>query len=505
MISVEKREQIRRAYFVENKSLRAIAKELRCSRETIRKAIASPEGEPYRLIKERPAPVLGPYTARIDKLLAERERMPRKQRYTGHKIYELIKADGYTGSESGVRRYIGQRRREKRRPKVYLPLEFDPGADAQGDWGEAVVLMAGKQITVQVFTLRLNYSRKLFVCAYPTQRQECFLDTHVHAFHHFGGIPHRISYDNLKTAVIRVLEGRNRQEQRTFVVFRSHYLFESHFCTPGKGNEKGGVESSVGFGRRNFMVPIPRVDSFAELNDLLLARCQADDRRTVAGQERPIGEMWAEERPHLRLLPERDFDCCVIRSVTLNGYSQVQFETNRYSVPTDKARKNLVLKAYPFRVDILDQTEVIASHPRCYDRKQDILDPLHYLPLLEKRPGAFDHAKPIRRWRETWPPIYETLLSRLREQWPDGRGVREFVRILNLHREKPMEVVQQAIEQALEYGCAHADGVTLCLHQLTESEPVVLSLDLSDHPELLNVATETPDLACYDRLLAGGA
>jgi len=505
MISVEKREQIRRAYFVENKSMRTIAKELHCSRDTVKKAMASPEGEPYTLTKERPAAVLGPYQARIDELLAESEHMPRKQRYTGHKIYELIEADGYSGSESGVRRYIGQRRREKRRPKVYLPLEFDPGCDAQGDWGEAMAIIAGKQVMAQVFTMRLNYSRKLFVRAYPTQKQECFLEAHVQAFHYFGGVPQRISYDNLKTAVLRILEGRNRQEQRTFVVFRSYYLFESHFCTPGKGNEKGGVESGVGFGRRNFMVPIPRVDSFAELNDLLLARCQADDCRTVDGLERPIGQMWAEERSLLRPLPAQDFDCHVVRSVTLNGYSQVEFETNRYSVPTDKARKNLVLKAYPFRIDILDQKEVIASHVRCYEHKQDILDPLHYLPLLEERPGAFDHAKPIRRWRQTWPPVYETLLSRLREQWPDGRGVREFVRILNLHRQHPAERIQQAVEQALTHGCPHADGVMLCLHQLTEPDPIVPSLDLSSHPELLTVATEAPNLACYDQLLTGGA
>ncbi len=511
MISVEKREQIRRAYYIENKTMRTIAKELHCSRDTVKKAIASAEGEPYTLTQERPAPVLGPYQARIDELMAESERMPRKQRYTGHKIYKLIEAEGYAGSESGVRRYIGQRRREQRRPKVYLPLEFDPGRDAQGDWGEAVAIIGGKQVTVQVFVMRLNYSRKLFVRAYPTQKQECFLDAHVQAFHFFGGIPQRISYDNLKTAVVRIssagseqaLGGRKRQEQRTFVVFRSHYLFESHFCTPGKGNEKGGVESGVGFGRRNFMVPMPCVDSFAELNALLLAHCQADDGRTVDGQERTIGEMWAEERPHLCPLPERDFDCCVVHAVTLNGYSQVEFETNRYSVPADQARKHLSLKAYPFRVDILDQQGVIASHPRCYEHKQDVLDPLHYLSLLEERPGAFDHAKPVRRWRETWPPVYETLLGRLRDQWPDGRGVQEFVRILNLHRQHPAERIQQAIEQALAYGCPHADGVTLCLHQLAEPESPVLSLDLSAHPELLTVATEAPNLACYDRLLAG--
>lgn len=505
MISVKKREQIRRAYFIENKSMRKIAEELRCSRDTIEKAIASSEGGEYTLTNPRSAPVLGPYKARIDELLAASERMPRKQRYTGHKIYEVIRGEGYTGSESGVRRLIGMRRRERRRPKVYLPLEFDPGSDAQVDWGEAVAIMAGKQVTVQEFVMRLNYSRRLFVRAFPTQKQESFLEGHVQAFHFFQGVPHRISYDNLKTAVLRILEGRARQEQRTFVSFRSHYLFESHFCTPGQGHEKGGVEHGVGFARRNFMVPIPDVSSFAELNELLLARCRTDGERIVDGQEKPIGEMWAEERQYLRPLPEHDFACCVTHSVTLNGYSQVTFETNRYSVPTDKARRNLVLKAYPFRIDILDQKEVIASHPRSYECKQDILDPLHYLALLEERPGAFDYAKPIRRWREKWPAAYEMLLSRLREEWPEGRGVREFVRVLNLHRQYPPELVQQAIEQALAYGCPHADGVALCLHQLTEPDVLASSLDLSDHPELVTVGAQSPDLECYDQLLAGRA
>lgn len=501
MISVERCEQMRRAYFVENKSIRAIAREMSCSRDTVKKAIGAAEPGQYRMTKPRVAPVLGPYTARIDELLAECAKMPRKQRYTGHRIYETILGEGYTGSESGVRRYVAQKRHVQRRPKVYLPLEFDPGGDAQMDWGEAMVIMAGRQVAVQVFVMRLNYSRKLFVQAYPTQRQECFLDGQMRAFHFFGGVPQRISYDNLRAAVECMVQGRGRREQRTFVVFRSHYLFDAHFCTPGQGNEKGGVESGVGFGRRNFMVPIPRVDSYAELNELLLVRCQADDERTVTGQERTVGQMWATEREHLRPLPKHDFECCVVRSVTLNGYSQVEFETNRYSVPADKARTHLVLKAYPFQVRILDQQEVLASHARCYERQQDVLDPLHYLPLLAERPGAFDHAKPIRRWREAWPPAYEKLLSDLRQRWPDGRGVREFVRILDLHRQYPKEQVKQAIEQAMTCGCPHADGVLLCLRQRLEQAPAMRSLDLSDHPELVTVATEGPDLGRYDQLL----
>ena len=501
MISVEDREQIRRAYFIEKKSQRQIARELGHSRKTVRKAIESAEAMEYTLRQPRSSPVLGPHHARIDELLAENEQLPRKQRYIGRKIYEAIQAQGYTGAESTVRGYIAKRRKEKRRPKVYIPLEFDPGTDAQVDWGEALAIIAGERTTVQLFLMRLCYSRKLFVRAFPTQKQEAFLEGHVMAFHHFQGVPQRISYDNLKAAVLRILEGRNRQEQQRFIVFRSHYLFESRFCTPGQGHEKGRVEDGVGFSRRNFMVPPPQVASFDELNVHLLAACLEDDRRRIDRQTVTIGEAWEMEKPALLPLPKRDFECCVTKPVTLNGFGQVEFETNRYSVPVADAYRNLVIKAYPFRVEVLYMDDVIASHPRCYDRKQDILDPQHYLPLLEQRPGAFEHAKPIRRWRKSWPPVYERLLAHLRSQWPDGRGVREFVRVLKLHQNYSTDLVTQAVEQALAYGCAHADGVKLCLHQLTEPNLPVSSIDLVHWPELVDVGVQTPDLQCYDQLL----
>ena len=503
MISVEDREEIRRAYFKENKSQRQIARELGHSRKTVRKAIESAEPGSYTLRKPRPAPVLGPYKARIDELLEENERLPRKQRYTGHRIYMEIQADGYNGAESTVRGYIAQRRQEKKKRKVYIPLEFDPGTDAQVDWGEAIVIVGGERVTVQIFLMRLCYSRKLFVRAYPRQKQEAFFDGHVRAFHHFEGVPRCIAYDNLKAAVRRVLEGRNRQEQERFVVFRSHYLFDSRFCTPGQGHEKGRVEDGVGFSRRNFMVPVPKVGSYEELNAHLLSACEADDRRRVDRQKMTIGEAWEMERPHLLPLPGRDFECCVTRAVIINPYSQVAFETNRYSVPAEKAYRNLVLKAYPFRIDVLYLDNVVASHPRCYERKQDVLDPLHYLPLLEQRPGAFQHAKPIRRWREGWSPAYERLLDRLRAQWPNGRGVREFIRILKLHRDHPADLVAEAVEQAMAHSCAHADGVELCLRQLEDPGTSIAPMDLTRWPQLMAVGAHSPDLQCYDRLLEG--
>jgi len=505
MISVDQRAAIRHAYYHEHKSVRQIAGELKCSRKTVDKAIASAEPSPYIRTVPYPSPKLGAFHARIHELLAEQARQPRKQRYTSHRIFEILQAEGYTGSESRIRGYIGQHKRATKRPAVFVPLEFDPGQDAQVDWGEAIAILGGVRQKLQLFVMRLCYSRRTFAMVFPTQRQEAFLLGHVQAFHFFEGVPQRISYDNLTTAIRPIFTGRTRQEQQAFTAFRSHYLFESHFCTPNAGHEKGQVEHGVGYGRRNFLVPLPEADSFETLNQLLLARCQRDDVRQVQGLPESIGSLWKAEQPLLRPLPPRDIACCVTTSVCLTPYSQVVFETNRYSVPVERARAHLVLKAYPFHIEILHQDSIIARHPRCYDRETDVFDPLHYLPLLEQRPGAFDHAKPIRRWREHWPLCYKRLLHRLREQWPDGRGIREFVRILHLHQAHPAQLIEQAIEQALTYGCIHADGVTLCLHQLLHPDHPAAHLDLTDQPHLAQIGTQPLDFGGYDALLTGGS
>jgi transposase len=504
MQTVEDREAIRRAFFIEEKSIREIARELHHSRRTIRKALATAEAETYTVTEPRPAPVLGPYKARIDELLGENVTLPRKQRYTGERICAILEDEGYAGSRSTVRTYIAGQRKAQRKPKVYLPLEFDPGTDAQVDWGEGVVEIAGERVTVQLFTMRLSYSRRMFMMAFPTQRQEAFLMGHVHAFVFFSGVPHRISYDNLKTAVLEILTGHNRREQTAFVALRSHYLYESYFCTPGQGHEKGGVEHGVGLGRRNYLVPIPQVRDFAELNAHLLACCVADDARRVDRQPQTIGEAWEAERAHLKLLPAYAFDPRITQAVTLNPYSQVTFETNRYSVPVEQAQKQLVVKADPFTVTIQYLDKVLSTHPRSYGREQDILDPLHYLPLLEQRPGAFEHAKPLRQWRTQWPPVYERLLATLRKQDESG-GVREFLQVLKLHREYPARQIEQAVAQALEYGCAHANGVRLCLHQLQHPETPPTPLDLTRLPKLAAVAQQPPDVRRYEQLLTGDA
>jgi len=506
MIQVEDRERIRRAYFEEHKSIREIAKEGHHARATVRAALRDEPAIPaYTLTVSRVAPKLGEYKAQIEKLLGENAKLPRKQRYTAHTIYQALLALGYTGSEVSVRRHVAQVRQRDGKREVFLPLEFDPGQDAQVDWGEADVILAGEQITAQLFILRLCYSRKVFVRAYPTQKQEAFFEGHVLAFHYLGGVPARLTYDNLSTAVLRVLEGRNRAEQQAFIAFRSYYLFESRFCTRGQGHEKGGVESAVGYVRRNFLVPLPEVDSFDTLNALLLAACQKDDQRTVDRQPHPIGHMWEVERPKLKALPAHDVACCITRPVTLNAYSQVEFETNRYSVPVDAAYRQLVLRAFPFRIEILHHDRIIAQHPRSYGCKQEICEPLHYLPLLEQRPGAFEHAKPLRQWRTQWPPIYEQLLAYLRAHQPEGEAIPEFVRILGLHHDYSVSQIQQAIMLALAQGGVHFEGIRLRLRQGQPTEMPPAPLDLSQRPMLAAVAQAPRDLREYNVLLGGSA
>lgn len=247
MLSETDRERIRRAFHLEKKSIRQIAKEEGCSRDTIRGAITNDPLKPYQLTRSRSAPVFGPYQLRVDALLGHNDRLPRKQRYTAHRIFEVLREEGYQGSESTVRHYISARKIASHPPDVFLPLDFEPGQDAQVDWGEAIAFIGGHREKVQVFLMRLCFSRRTFAMTFPTQEQENFLWGHLQAFRHFGGVPHRISYDNLGTAVKLVFEktgkaGRPRQEVRAFVSFRSHYLFESHFCTPGQGHEKGQIE-----------------------------------------------------------------------------------------------------------------------------------------------------------------------------------------------------------------------------------------------------------------------
>ncbi len=504
MIQVEEIEDIRRAYFLDGMSIRAIARRYKHGRTVIRRAIADPTPATYTLHQPRPKPVLGEYLGQIDELLDESDRLPRKQRYTAKKIFKLIEADGYRGSESTVRRYVRQRRQHARQAKAYLPLAFDPGQDAQVDWGTAKVDFNDNRQEVQLFAMRLNYCKARFVMAFPFQKQEAFFAGHNHAFRFFGGVSRHITYDNLKTAVYKILTGRNRQEQQSFTTFRSHYLFTSRYCNPGQPHEKGGIENDIGYAQRNFFSPIPQVSSYAELNARLQQLCRQDMQRRLRGQQQRVAELWEQEKPFLLPLPPGDYPACVSRPVKVNPYSQVVFETNRYSVPTEYVDRQLVLRAYPFDVEILAFDRIVARHRRCFGREQDIFDPLHYLGLLAQRPGAFAHAVPLRRWRQEWPPVYERLLEAMTARWPDGRGLRDFLAILKLHRRYSHEEMERAIRKALALDAIHLDGVLLCLRQQRNPGALPTPMDLSRHPRLQGIGQQPVDVGQYDQLLAAG-
>ena len=188
-------------------------------------------------------------------------------------------------------------------------------------------------------------------------------------------------------------------------------------------------------------------------------------------------------------------------TVRLTRYSQATYETNRYSVPVKRARREVTIKAYPFQIEIWDDKQLLATHPRCYGREQDIFDPLHYIALIAERPGAFDYATPMKQWRKEWPQSYNKMLAILKEKWSEGRGVQEFIRILQLHQDYHADLVEQAIDQALSYGCVHLDGVLHCLHQLIEPKEPPKSLDLSDRPDLQNIGNQPVDISRYEKLL----
>jgi len=504
MITVELKEQIRRAYYIEGKSIRQIQRETGCHRQTIRKALEDGTVPRYTLKQSRPCPVLDPVKPIIDQWLAEDQHRPPKQRHTAKRIYERLTTEyGFQGAESTVRRYVGQRRKEMR-AQVFIPLSYTPGQTAQVDFGEAQVIIAGEKLTAQLFCLRLGYSKQPFVTALPTQAQEAFFEGHVRAFDFLGGVPREIVYDNLKAAVKRILTGRNREEQAAFIAFRSHYLFESRFCTPGQAHEKGLAEGLVGYARRNWFVPPPEHPTWEALNAALVEKCRAEGQRRLRGMEMTIGEALAVEREHLLPQPAQPFPCCVLRPVQANGFGLVTFQTNRYSVPADRAHEALWLRAFVDRVEITNGHQVLAVHPRCYGREQDILNPLHYLPLLEQRPGAWEQAKPIQEWQQHWPAVYDRYLAALRERLPTPEATREFVRILRLHEVYPEALIAQALEQALCAHCYSADGVKQLLRRLTEPRALVAPLEENVPGAGSEIRVAWPAVEQFDRLLRGG-
>ena len=500
MIGVVDKEVIRRLYFVQGKSIRWIAKELKKSRKTVRKAIADP-GEPkYNLTLPKPQPVLGTIRSIVKQWLEEEKKENlKKQRYTASGIYKLlVEKHDYRGSESSVRRLLAELRQKEK--EAYIPLSFEPGSNAQCDWGEAYIYLNEEYAKVQIFCMRLTSCRKSFVMAFPHQRQEAFFEGHVHAFDWFGGVPLTITYDNLKTAVLKVLQGRTRQEQTAFISFRSHYLFKSIFCNTGRGNEKGQVENLVGYALRNFFTPIPRVDSIAELNETLLLKCRKHaESHKVPGTALTIEQAWEEEKKALLTLPPKPYDCFRYAEVRVANNLLVRFENNFYSVPSLWVGRNLTIKAYVYRVEIYGNRQLVATHPRSYGKGEEAYNLDHYLDTLAQKPGALENAKTFQQ--ANLPAIYHQYLEELRRRHP--RPDREFVQILLLHRAVSWDILTRALVEAHRDKAYHLEGIRYRVEKLSGKHIVPAPLPAGKHPHLESFKVEKPGLGHFDQLLIG--
>jgi len=473
MITMDQYEYIRIAHRVYGKGIRRIQRETGHDRKTIRKAL---RGEPhgYAERKAQPVPVAGAYRDIIRGWLTADKESGRKQRHTARRIYHrLVSEHGYSGSEVTVRRHVRDLKRllGLHECKAFLPLEPDCGREAEVDWGSAEAIICGERVRMKFFCMRSKYSGKHFVRCYPCERQQAFFDGHMHAFHFFGGVFPVLIYDNLTSAVQKVLRGKNRKEQEAFVRFRSYHNFSPRFCNPGSGHEKGGVEGMVGYVRRNYMVPIPQVKSFEALNEKLLKECLAYGGHRVQGRERTVGELFEEERAHLVSLPEVGFSNIQTLDARVNRYSTALLDKNHYSVPTRYVglRVQAVMKVS--EVHIHYDRKRIAVHPRLFSNNKWQLDPDHYLELLHQRPQAFASARPIRQWRPGWPEILEHLLAKFQQTHGPTDGIKEFISVLMLFRDHEAREVHAAVDRALKSGVGSSAGVKHLLHA-TEEEPI---------------------------------
>ena len=507
MVQMDKKAEIRQAVLVEGKSQRQVAKETGHSRNTIRKMLLDSGMPKYQIKEPRTQPVLGPYKKLLEAWVKEDQKKPKKQRRTTVLMYELLKEEhGYKGAESTLRGYVG-RLRCKAKQKVYISLSYEPGETGQVDFGEAMVTIGGAETPAQLFIMWLGYSGALFVQAYPGQTQEVFFAGHVASFEFFGGVPQEIWYDNLSNAVRKVLQGPKRVEQERFISLRTHYLFQAEFCNVRVGWEKGGVESRVGYVRRNWLIGAGEFESWAALNEYLRERCLREQQRTLRGRSESIGEGLSQEQAHFRPLPAQPYACCKIVPVRANKLSLVTFATNRYSVPVAYAHEALTLRAYVERIEISTGSEVIATHPRSWQREQDLLNPYHYLSLLVQRPRAFNHAQVIREWRQRWPEVFDLYLTRLQNLYPRGEATRLFIQILELGQPHSETVLAETLQQALERHCFTLAGVQELLRRLTEpAAPTPAAL--TEFPALASVQVRPPTLQQFNQLLphlGGGA
>jgi transposase len=499
-------EGIRKDRRVEGSSIRELADRHHVHRRTVRQALGNAVPPPRRPYPQRPRPAIDAHAQAIDSWLLADRQVPRKQRHTARRVWQRLVAEhGATCSEVTVSRYVARRRAELGldRVEVSVPQEHLPGAEAEVDFGEFHASIGGVLLKLWMFVMRLSCSGRAFHVAFATQAQEAFLEGHVLAFEHFGAVPVRIRYDNLKPAVIRVLRGRDRAEAERFIALRSHYGFDSFFCIPGKAgaHEKGGVEGEIGRFRRRHLVPVPAVASLAALNQRIAAADILDDGRVITGRPVTIAAAFAAEQPAMMPLPAEMFDPARLLQARVDNRARICVRQNHYSVPARYAGRRLTVQLSAMTVQALDGPQAVAVHERAAGKHAEILVLDHYLEVLRFKPGALPGATALAQARASgaFTPSHQRYWDAARRVRGDAAGTRALTEVLLGHRTLPAAALTEAIDRAVSSGALDPQAVLIDARRLAAgpAAPVIPigALARYDRP--------APALAGYDQLLSG--
>jgi transposase len=504
---VELFEAIRRDARVEGLSIRELAERHQVHRRTVRQALDAALPPLRKTYPARRCPAIDPWRVVIDEWLVADKDAPRKQRHTARRVWQRLVAEhGATCSEITVSRYVTRRRVELGVVdiEVCIPQTHPPGAEAEVDFGEFYVNFAGVAVKCWMFVMRLSHSGKAFHAAFGTQAQEAFLEGHVLAFDHFGGVPARIRYDNLKPAVTRILKGRDREEAERFVALRSHYGFESFFCQPGvKGaHEKGGVEGEIGRFRRRHLVPVPKVATLADLNELIAAADQVDDSRVITGRPITVGAAFTAEQAALMGWPAEPFDPGRLLQARVDNRARISVRQNFYSVPARYVGRRLAVRLTARSVEVFDGPKQVACHERAFGRCGEVLILDHYLEVLARKPGGLPGATALAQAKAggAFTPAHQRYWDAVRRSRGDAAGTRALVEILLAHRTLPATMLVAAMDRAVAAGCLDPQTVLIDARRdqaghLDGVAPVIAigALARYDRP--------APSLTDYDQLL----
>jgi transposase len=498
-------EQIRRKY-ADGESIAALAREYGIHRRMVRQALANaiPPGRKKSIRKQPKIDAVKPF---IDEILEGDLVAPRKQRHTAERIHQRIRQEfpEHVVSSASVRRYVARKKRELglKGREVFVPQSYQVGVEAQVDWFEATAVLGGVRLKVQMFAMRSMYSGGAFHCAYRHATQQAFLEAHEKAFHYFGGVFAKLRYDNLGSAVKKILRGRQRVETERWHGFRSHWGYEGSYCNPARGNEKGGVEGEGGWYRRNWLVPVPEAEKLEALNQHLYRGCLEMGGRVIAGRATTIGAAMDEERRYLRPLVAEGFEIEETTFPQVDGKGCVKVKGNSYSTPCPPGVRVMV-KVWPSTIAVCQDGKCVARHERAHGRGYQVLDLEHYLDVLEKKPGAMAGSTPLAQWRQAgrWTENLDRMWARLQERHGVSGGTREMIALVRAGQASGWEKLQTAVDEALRLGSTDAGAVLYLLHMPDPEQRRRYELALKE--ELAQFERPMPVMTEYDELLSGG-